>query len=117
MATPIYMNADTEIIWDKMTDEKDGTYINDATVTYTVSSTPYPTVTAVSNGTGSLSYVAASNGKYVGAVAHNASLTRDQTYYLQLTATSQNRYGFREIECVAGVQGAGISINSGLIIG
>ncbi len=117
MAATIYLNEDTEVIWDKMTDEKDGTFINNATVSFVVSTTSYPVVNAVSNGSGSLTYVTSSDGRYVGAIAYNADVTKGSTYYLQITVTSSGRHGFRELECVCGLQGAGISVPSGLSIG
>ncbi len=119
MAATIYVNEDTEVIWDKMTDEANGSFVNSATVTFAVSTTPYPAVNAVANGTGSLSYVSASDGRFVGAIPYNVAVTRGATYYLQITAVSSGRYGFREIVCVADVQGAGVAISvpSGLRIG
>ena len=62
---------------------------------------------AVSSGSGTCSYVTGSKGCYIGVLEDVVSLTENNTYYLELTATASNdRIGFRRITYTAKYHGS-----------
>jgi hypothetical protein len=75
------INSDNLVRLDGLTNASSAAYINNATVTYALLDNTGATVTS-----GSLSYVAASNGRYEGTVAYTISLTLNAFYTLQVTA-------------------------------
>ena len=77
-----------------------GVYLNSATVTYALTTA---TGAAVSGGTGTLSYVAASNGNYVGVIesAVTSTLTPGAVYYLTLTLVQSPYNDERVYRCRA----------------
>jgi len=97
---PLYISADNLVEWDGMKRASDSSYINDATVTYALLNSA---LVAVSGGTGSLGYVAASNGKYQGTIESTvaALLTNGARYFLDVTSTSGTLNDFRRIPCRA----------------
>lgn len=99
---PLYISCDNLIEYDGMIDEADGSYVNNATVTFALKDSDGNTV---SSATGSLSYVSASNGIYQGVIVSSVSLTAGTTYYLEITASSSSRDDFRRIECKAQYHG------------
>ncbi len=94
----LHPGEDNLLEWDKMTRADTGAYVNNATVSFALKDS---TGAAVTNGTGALSYVAASNGKYQGVLPATAAIVAGQFYTLELTAASGADDGFRRIRCVA----------------
>lgn len=84
-----------------MTLASTGAYVNDATVTFALKDAAG---NAVSGASGSLSYVADSDGRYEGVLESTVSLIIGATYYLEITAVASGANGFRRIECVAAYQ-------------
>lgn len=78
---------------------KNGSYINDATVRLTVKDNSGNALAGATNLT--LSYVAASSGKYRGVVPSTVSLDLKGTYWGEITITSSQGNDFRRIESVA----------------
>jgi len=101
---PLYLSEDNLIEWDALTDAADGTFVNDATMTFTIKDTAEAALTGA-NGV-SMSYVAASDGKYQGVAPSTVTYTDAATYYLEVTAASSGRDGFRRITCKAQYHGA-----------
>lgn len=100
----LHVGEDNLIEWLSMQDAADDSYINDATVTATLKDPAGAAVTNASNI--SLSYVAGSNGDYQGVIPENAALVRRKEYFLEVTAVSAGRNGFRRIRCLADYHGA-----------
>jgi hypothetical protein len=94
------INEDNLIEWDEMTDSSDDTYINSATVTFSLFESDGTTLVS---GPTSMSYVSGSNGKYQGVLDKipSATLTPGEMYILTVTALSGSTDGFRRIECSA----------------
>jgi len=88
-----YKNNDNLIRWDGVARASDGTYVNDATVTYVIKDSD-----EVLLGAGALPYVAGSNGRYQGVVDRTVALGAiDNMLWLELTAVSGTLDGFRRI--------------------
>jgi len=101
---PLYLSEDNLIEMDELTDAADGTYVNDATMTFSIKDTAEAVLTGANGVT--MSYVAASNGKYQGVSPKTVVFTVATTYYLEVTAASSGRDGFRRITCKAQYHGA-----------
>lgn len=97
----LYVSSDTPIRWDAMTLGEGGAFVNDATVTWALKDAAGA---AVSGATGTMSYVALSNGRYDGVLESTVTLIVGATYYLEVTAVSGGANGFRRVECVAQYQ-------------
>jgi len=105
MLVQLGINENNLIEWDEMINPADDTYVNDATVTFTlVDSSDVDVPSAIGL---SMSYVAASDGKYQGTLpkAVAATLTQGAQYSLEVTATGTVE-GFRKIACKASYHGA-----------
>jgi len=90
-----YKNNDNLIRWDGVARASDGTYVNDATVTYVLKDSD-----EVILATGTLPYVAGSNRRYQGVVDRTVALGDiDDVLWLELTAVSGTLDGFRRIQC------------------
>lgn len=97
MALSVHVGEDNLIEWDKLTLASNASYVNNATVTFALKSEAGATLA-----TGSLSYVAGSNGKYQGTLDRAAvALVAGTLYYLELTATRGADDGFRRIRSLA----------------
>lgn len=96
----LYINEDNVIEWDEMKNSADDTFINDATVTFTIKDTDDVVWNGVENVT--MPYVAGSNGKYQGTLmkAEAADLVRGTRYFIEITADADVD-GFRRIEATA----------------
>lgn len=81
MPMNVYISSDNLVTVDGLTDEATGSYVNDATVTAKLT-TDSAGVSTVSGSSITLSYVAASDGKYRGEMPYTVSLTEGTTYYL-----------------------------------
>lgn len=102
MATAIYIAADRTVTYSGAS--AGGSYLNSATVTYSLKDA---TLTTVSGGTGTLSYVAASNGNYSGTIESTvtSTLTAGEKYYLDITLVSGSYDDFRRLELYAEYRG------------
>ena len=101
----LYLNNDNLVEFDMMTQSSDGSFVNDATVTFTLATsftTAVPPVAAgaVANHSGvSMPYIAGSDGKYQGVIDSTAALTVGTTYYVGITYTSGTKNGFTKLTC------------------
>lgn len=81
-------------------------YLNSATVTYAVTDAAG---TAVSGGTGTLSYVSASDGNYEGTIESTvltaANFTEGRTYLVDITISQSSYNSFRRLVCRAAYRG------------
>ena len=115
---PLYINEDSKVTVEGLsytTDAGVTTYLNAATVTYTLTDTVGTTTvggmtvpgTTITGGTGTLSYIAASNGNYTGTIdkAVTSLLTAGAKYYLYVPISEGGRDGFRRLELVAEFRG------------
>lgn len=100
MHSTIYVGNTSIIQLDELANQ-DGTYQNDATVTLQ-SLTDKASGTAVSGVTVplSMSYVAASDGKYQGTIAHGAGLTAGKVYLATVRAVSASGQRAEWVETV-----------------
>jgi len=98
MLKSIKINADNLIEVDKLRLSADSSYVNDATVAWTLEDSEGESVSY-----GSLAYVASSDGKYQGTIDDSvlASLTDGATYYLTITATQSTKTGRWRIPLIA----------------
>lgn len=94
----LHIGEDNLIEWDEMKNSADDTYVNDASVSFTLKNADDSVVAGASNV--SMPYIASSNGKYQGTLEDSVILTRGTRYYLEITATGSID-GFRRIACVA----------------
>lgn len=119
MADLLHINEDAKVTMTGLSYTSDAgvlTYLNAATITYTLTSVVGTTTvggmtvpgTTVSGGTGTLSYVAASNGNYTGTIdkAVTSLLSDGSKYYLYTPIAEGSRDGFRRLELRAEYRGA-----------
>lgn len=108
----LYIGEDNIVFWGDRDTPNSGLYdnnlrsfINDATVTFTLKDSSN---SAVSGANGiSMSYITGTSGVYEGTLEDGVSLTENSTYYLEITATaSGDRVGFRRIQFVAQYHGS-----------
>ena len=108
MANLLYIGEDLTVTWTGASVTVNGTtsYLNSATVTYAITDAAG---TAVSGGTGTLSYIAASNGNYEGTIESTvltaSNFTVGRTYLLDITLVQSGYNGFRRLECRAAIRG------------
>lgn len=102
MADTIYIGSDHTITLEGLTGN--GVYLNAATVTYALKTSAGTTVT---NGTGSLTYTAASNGDYTGTIESTvtSTLTDGALYRLEITITESPYNDFRRLDLWATYRG------------
>jgi len=99
MSLPLYINSDNLIQLDALRLAADGTYVNDATVTFTLKDADEAVMTGAN--TVSMPYVAGSNGRYQGTIQSTVSLAVGAKYYLEVTGTSGENNLFKRITCYA----------------
>ena len=95
----IYINADNLIEYDGMRRASDETYINDATVTFTLKDSNGNAVTGAT--TVAMAYVSGSDGKYQGTLDSTVTLTENAYYTVEFTATSGTLNDFRRLSVQA----------------
>jgi hypothetical protein len=91
----LIIGADMDVGYTGASNARSGAYFNAGTCTYALKS-----ATGTSLGTGTLSYVAASDGDYYGTIESTvtAALTEDTPYFLEITFASGTGYeDFRRI--------------------
>jgi len=100
---PIYINSDTIVRLDELQNPTDDSYVDAATVTFTLKDFAGAEVSgAVAI---SMTYVPGSNGRYEGLIAETVSLGLPGTEYdLEVTIESA-RTDFRKIRCVSQYRG------------
>ena len=97
--------GDTDIPGSGLYDTVTKSFVNDATMTFTLKNSAGSAVSGAS--AVSMTYVTGSQGCYRGVLEDGVSLTENSTYYLEITATgSSDRIGFRRIEYTARYHGA-----------
>jgi hypothetical protein len=99
MIEVISIGSDNIVRLDALTNASSGAYINNATVTFTLKDSTGAAV--LSNQ--SMSYVAASNGRYEGTIPNGttATMTQNAQYTIEITATSGALVLFRKLSCIA----------------
>ena len=100
----LYIGCDNTVFY-RGAQDKDGNYLNDGTGTYVVKD---GSDAAVAGGSGSLAYVAASNGNYEDVLDRTvtALLTPDAMYYVEITFAEGEDDDFRRIPYRAVYRGA-----------
>ncbi len=99
MIEVISIGSDNIVRLDALTNASSGAYINNATVTFTLKDSTGAAV--LSNQT--MSYVAASNGRYEGTIPNGttATMTQNAQYTIEITATSGALVLFRRLSGIA----------------
>ena len=102
---PIYLSADHYVEYLDARDSADDTALNSATCTYALTTAAG---VAVSGGTGTLTYVAASSGNYRGTIESTvtATLTAGSRYKVVITFSQGLYQDSRTLWYRAGVRGA-----------
>lgn len=95
MPAALFLGNDMRIRWDRMTDELTGSFVNDATVTFTLKTTAGVAVSGAE--AVSMPYVSGSDGRYQAKLAGSVALTNQSRYFLEISASSAGRLGFRRI--------------------
>lgn len=96
---PIYIGCDHNVTLTGMRDAATGAYLNTGTATWTLKDASGTQIS-----TGSLSYVAASNGNYLGVIEstdQGSGLTELATYYVYIAFTQGNYDDERRLTCEA----------------
>ncbi len=99
MSLPLYVNSDNLIQLDALTLAADDSYVNDATVTFTLKDADEAVVSGAS--AISMGYVEDSDGKYQGTLQSTVSLSAGLKYLLDMTATSGSNVLFKRVICYA----------------
>lgn len=99
---PLYLGEDHNIKWDGAIDEEAASYLNTATVTFELQDTAG---TAITGGGGTCSYVAASDGDYLGVLESSASVTLGTRYVCVVTLVQGNYNAKRYIRLVCKQRG------------
>lgn len=96
--TPLYIGADHDVTLEGLSAAATATYLNAATVTWNLKDRFNESVT-----TGTLDYVAASNGNYAGIIQSTitSALTPGALYYLEVTSSEGTYQDFRREQLVA----------------
>jgi hypothetical protein len=108
----LYIGEDAIVYWGDRDTTGSGLYdnnlrsfINDATVTFTLKNSSSVAVSGAS--AVSMPYVSGTQGCYEGVLEDGVSLTENATYYLEITATgSGDRIGFRRVQYTARYHGS-----------
>jgi hypothetical protein len=99
MSLSLFVDSDNLIRLDALKLAADDSYVNDATVTFTLKDAgeaTVPNVAAVS-----MPYVLASDGRYQGTLQSTVSLALGGKYFLEVTATSGANVLFKRVTCYA----------------
>jgi hypothetical protein len=99
----ISVGADNLVQWDRMTDPSTGSYVNNATVTFTLYTAAGGVISGVENV--SMPYVAGSSGRYQGWIPYDTGLVSGQRYKLVITSTWSGKRGYRVGNFVAQSRG------------
>jgi hypothetical protein len=104
MIEVISIGSDNIVRLDALTNASSGAFINNATVTYTLKDSTGNAV--LSNQT--MSYLAASNGRYEGTLPQSTTTTMavNAQYSIEITAIQGGLTLFRKLSCIAKYRGA-----------
>ena len=99
MIEVISIGSDNIVRLDALTNASSGANINNATVTFTLKDSSGAVV--LNNQT--MTYVAASNGRYEGTIPNGttAAMAQNAQYSIEITATSGALVLFRKLACIA----------------
>ena len=99
MAMILYLQADNNIKITGLSDADTAAYLNSATVTYAIKNEAGSTITGA---TGTLDYIAASNGNYLGVVDATVMVLNSTTpftltgnFFIEITIVQGNYNDFR----------------------
>jgi hypothetical protein len=93
------IGSDNLVRLDSLTNTSSAAYINNATVSFTLTDANGNTVGSLSNVT--MSYVSGSNGRYEGIVPSSTTLVLNALYTVTITATGGGYTIFRKLSCIA----------------
>jgi len=104
MIEVISIGSDNFVRLDVLTNASSGAFINNATVTFTLKDSTGTVM--LSNQ--SMSYVAATNGRYEGTIPQSTTSTMamNAQYSVEITATQGGLTLFRKLSCIAKYRGA-----------
>jgi len=97
MLAVISISSSNLVRLDALKDASAGTYVNSATVTFTLKDA----TGAVVQGPTAMPYIAASNGRYEGTILNSDSLSAEALYSIEITATSGGTVLFRKVSAIA----------------
>lgn len=88
----IYIGADHDVLYSGAVPRSGGSYLNTGSGTWTLK-----TAAGASVATGTIDYVAASNGNYTGVIAGTSitGLTEGTTYYVEISFADLTFHDFR----------------------
>ncbi|MCA9271146.1 MAG: hypothetical protein KDA41_21840 [Planctomycetales bacterium] len=94
----IYIGADRDVVLSGFRIRADGTYLNAATATWSLKN-----ASLAEQATGSLAYVASSNGNYLGCIdaVVTAALAENALYAVDVAAAEDGYDDFRRLVCKA----------------
>ena len=92
---PLYISEDNLVEMNGLVNS-DGTYVNDATMTFSIKDSDDDVVTGAENVT--MSYVSESNGQYRGVAPRTLSYKEAESYFLEITIGSNY---FHRVACAA----------------
>ena len=103
----LYIGEDNIVVWGDpaipgsgLYDPVVGSFLNSATMTFTLKNSAGTAVTLAT--AISMTYITGTNGCYSGVLEDGVSLTENAVYYLEVTATvTTDRVGFRRLEYTA----------------
>jgi len=93
------IGSDNLVRLDALTSASSGGYLNNATVSFTLTDSNGNVVAGLSNV--SMPYVAGSNGRYEGNIPNTANLVLNALYTLAVTATASGYKLYRKLSCIA----------------
>jgi hypothetical protein len=88
-----FAGGNTVIEWDKLLDQLNDQFVNDATVTFTVRNASGAAISGAENIP--MPYRAGTNGRYRGLLLSTVELAIDGDYWIEITATKTGFEGFR----------------------
>jgi hypothetical protein len=97
MPDPLYKGEDFEVVWDGAKNPRTGVFLNGATVQFVLKDTAG---IAVTGGSGTCSYQAASDGDYVGVLQSSRSDTIGGKYVCEVTLVEGDYNAMRYIDLV-----------------
>lgn len=98
----VYISADNDLVVTGLSVAATGSYLNSATVAAQLRDSA---MGAITGGDVTLSYVAASNGNYLGVLPSTITITDGQRLWCDLTISSGSYNDFRRVPCVARYRG------------
>lgn len=100
----LHVNEDNNIYWRGLKRESDDTYVDDATVTFTLKTKSGGVVADAEDVT--MVYMEGSDGDYIGVLSNDIPLVAGARYVVEMTALIGSSKGFRKLQCEAVYHGA-----------